>query len=72
MENAALYMMGRECLLKLGPNEVEEGMEGTNQALESSPPLPQERDLTGRKRGVYKCTPMCASARVAPSNIVYL
>ena len=37
-------MMGRECLLKLGPNEVEEGMEGTNQALESFPPLPQERD----------------------------
>ena len=37
-------MMDRECLLKLGPNEVEEGMEGTNQALESSPPLPQEWD----------------------------
>ena len=30
------------------------------------------RPLTGRKRGVLKCMPMCASARVAPSNIVYL
>ena len=37
-------MMGRECLLKLGPNEVEEGMEGTNLAPDSSPPLPQEQD----------------------------
>ena len=26
--------------------------------------------LTGRKRGVCKCTPMCASARVASSNIM--
>ena len=30
------------------------------------------RGLIGQKRGVYICTPMCASARVAPSNIVYL
>ena len=37
-------MMGRECQLKLGSNEVEEEMEGTNQALDSSPPLPQEQD----------------------------
>ena len=37
-------MMGRECLLKLGLNEVEEGMEETNHALDFSPPLPQERD----------------------------
>ena len=29
-------------------------------------------NLIGRKRDVYICTPMCASARVAPSNIVYL
>ena len=28
--------------------------------------------LIGRKRDVYICTPMCASARVASSNIVYL
>ena len=28
--------------------------------------------VTGRKRGVLNCMPMCASARVAPSNIVYL
>ena len=28
--------------------------------------------LIGRKRGLYICTPMCASARVASSNIVYL
>ena len=27
--------------------------------------------LTDIKRGVYICTPMCASAHVAPSNIVY-
>ena len=31
-----------------------------------------EVQVTGRKRGVLKCMPMCASARVAPSNIVYL
>ena len=37
-------MMGRECQLKLGSNEVEEGMEETNQALDSFPPLPQEQD----------------------------
>ena len=28
--------------------------------------------LIGRKRDVYICTPMCASVRVALSNIVYL
>ena len=28
--------------------------------------------VIGRKRGVYICMPMCASARVASSNIVYL
>ena len=28
--------------------------------------------LIGRKRGVYTCTSMCASACVTPSNIVYL
>ena len=30
--------------MKLGSNEVEEEMEGTNQELDSSPPLPQEQD----------------------------
>ena len=29
-------------------------------------------NLSGRKCGVLKCMPMCTSARVAPSNIVYL
>ena len=28
--------------------------------------------VISRKRGVYICTPMCGSARVASSNIVYL
>ena len=28
------------------------------------------RNLIGRKRGVYICTPMCASARVTYSNIM--
>ena len=28
--------------------------------------------LIGQKRDVYICTPMCASARVVLSNIVYL
>ena len=28
--------------------------------------------MIGRKRGVYICTPMCESAHVASSNIVYL
>ena len=37
-------MVGRECQLKLGSSEVEEGMEGTNQALDSPPPLPQGQD----------------------------
>ena len=30
-----------------------------------------ERLLIGRKRDVYIYTPMCASARIASSNIVY-
>ena len=30
------------------------------------------KNLIGRERDVYICTPMCASARVASSNIVYL
>ena len=30
------------------------------------------KNLIGRKRGVYICTPMCASVCVASSNIVYL
>ena len=37
-------MKGPECQLKLGPKEVEEEIEGTNLALDSSPPLPQEQD----------------------------
>ena len=37
-------MKGLACQLKLGPKEVEEEMEGTNLALNSSPPLPQEQD----------------------------
>ena len=28
--------------------------------------------MIGRKRGVYICTPMCTSASIASSNIVYL
>ena len=28
--------------------------------------------MTGRKRDVYICTPMCPSARVTSSNIVFL
>ena len=28
--------------------------------------------VIGQKRDVYICTPMCASARVVSSNIVYL
>ena len=28
--------------------------------------------MISRKRDVYICTPMCASARVVSSNIVYL
>ena len=31
-----------------------------------------EELLIGWERGVYICTPMCTSARVALSNIVYL
>ena len=30
------------------------------------------KNLIGRKRDLYICTPMCESACVAPSNIVYL
>ena len=37
-------MKGLECQPKLGPKEVEEEMEGTNLALDSSPPLPKEQD----------------------------
>ena len=37
-------MMGRECRLKLGSNEVEEEMEEINLALGSSPPLPPPRE----------------------------
>ena len=32
----------------------------------------QAGPLIGRRRDVYICTPMCASTRVASSNIVYL
>ena len=39
-----LYMKGRESQLKLGPKEMEEEMEGTNLAHDSSPPLPLEQD----------------------------
>ena len=40
-------MKGQECQLKLGPKEVEEEMEGTNLALDSSPPQEQDHLPSG-------------------------